>query len=539
MTAPFTEENDAVDAAHYRVGLLLILAIALLLRVWKLQDQCLSSDEIIEASIAQLDVREIVTYPDGFPPFYHLLLAGWARVDPATESARWISVLAGVAAVYAVSRWAQQAVGASAGLFAAALLAVSPLHIYLSQEMRAYAAYLCLAGFALMFFFEALATNGRKSWLGFIVSAALAINTHYYAALMAALLAAVLLCVRPRWPTLSRGLCSFALLGCCSAPALVLLPGDVAYQSDGFAARAPLLATLGHTAYAFFAGFSLGPSLGELHVLPMREAAARAAPWVALLGVVAIWLLWQGWQELRRRPFGLAIIFLAVASAPLIGLAGSMAGVGPKVRYWSWILIPLLVWLAAGLARGWQGRGRWITRGAFATLICVQLFAVVNRHADPRYANEDVRAAAQYLQLESSYAVPVFVVADYMAPAVRYYLNGGDALDDWLPHVSHEVEDEGQTEQARTVAGAWIIHPRTQAEVRGSAPFDEPAISEWLAQVESLSGAGGRFWLVYSRSFHGDPQGLLIRYLKERRLVELEREFPGVMLYRGQLADQE
>jgi hypothetical protein len=527
--------KSEVDATSSRVGVFLALALALALRAYGLQGQTLSSDEVIEASIARLDLRDIVTYSDGFPPLYHVLLAGWTKAFPEPESGRWPSVLAGVATVYAVGRWATQSVNSRAGLFATVLAAVSPLHVYLSQEMRAYSLYICLATFAMMFFFEAMKTDRRRSWLGFVVSAALAVNTHYYAGLLAALLGLLLVFYRPRWSQMRRGAIAFLAVVVCSTPAVALLPGDVAYQSEGFALKAPLLRMLGHTAYALFAGFSVGPSLGELHVLSMRDGARSAAPWVAAFGAVGIWLLWHGWQELRRRPYGLGIIFLAVASAPLIGAAGALVDVGPKVRYWSWILMPLLVWLSAGAARGWNARGGWITRVAFLMLVSLQLLALANRYANPRYANEDMRMAAAYLRQNAARSQPIFVVADYMGPLVRYYMNGEPALYDWLPHVARD--DHGKHGRTRDVQATvkWVVHPRTEQDVRGSDPFDEAAIEEWLAAVRALAADDGQFWLLYSRDFHGDRGGNLLNYLKDHHLVRLDREFPGIKLYRGRL----
>jgi mannosyltransferase len=528
-------DDDGFRTARSRLAFVATLALALFLRSYQLQGQSLSSDEIIEASIARLSWSEIVAYPDGFPPLYHLLLAAWTKFIPAPESGRWLSVVFGVATVFAVGRWASRIVGSRAGVVAAILAAVSPLHIYLSQEMRAYSLYICLATFAMMFFFEALCTNRTQSWIAFCISISLAIGTHYYAAPLAGLLGVLLLAYRPRWEEMRRGLAAFVAVAICSAPAQMLLPGDVAYQSEGFAAKAPLPATLGHTAYAFFAGYSLGPSLGELHVASLREAVATAAPWVVAFALAGGWLLWQGWRELRSQPCGLGIVFLAVASAPFIGAAGELAGVGPKVRYWSWILMPLLVWLAAGAARGWHSRSRWITRLACAALICPQLFAVVSRHHDRRYANEDVRSAAAFLQIAAERQAPVFVVADYMAPPVRYYLHGASALDGWLPHARPASRASDEPGRESSTADAWIIHPRREADVRGSEPFDGAEIDEWLLTVRSLAGDSGKFWLLYTREFHGDRDGSLLRHLEGAGIVQLDREFPGVRVYRGEL----
>jgi hypothetical protein len=534
MTTPPANEMDQTSAAR-RLGVVLVLVAAFGLRAWHLQGQSLSSDEIVEASIARLSASEIVTYSDGFPPLYHLLLAAWAQFFPSPETGRWLSVIAGIAAVYAVYRWTREQVSPEAGLFAGGLAAISPLLIYLSQEMRAYSLYICLTTFALMYFFEALRTDRWSSWLCFVAAATLNVYTHYYAALTAALLGALLLYYRPQWSQIRRGLGAFVLLGCCSIPALLLLPGDVEYQSNGFAAKAPLLATLAHTGYGFFGGFSLGPSLGHLHAMSMRDAVRQAAPWAALFTPAALWLMARGWQELRTRPYGGGVVFLALASAPVIGVAGALADVGPKVRYWSWILMPLLVWLAAGLARGWNGRGRWATRAALVALVGVQLVAVVNRYENPRFANEDIRGVAEHLQSETSGRAPVFVVSDYMAPPVRYYLNGEQTLDGWLPHLRSTPRSPGDIDAKRLAALPWTIHPQTEAEVRGSSTLDDAALEAWLDAVRALAGANGDFWLVYTREFHGDPDGKLLDRLQEMKWIAPEKEFAGVKLYRGRV----
>jgi hypothetical protein len=302
----------------------------------------------------------------------------------------------------------------------------------------------------------------------------------------------------------------------------------VDYQADGFVAKAPLLATLGHTAFAFFGGFSLGPSLDELHTLPMRDAVQAAAPWAAIFTPAALWLMIRGWREMRSHRFGGGIVFLALASAPVIGIAGALADVGPKVRYWSWIVAPLLLWLGAGAARPAPGFARWITRVALAAIVLVNIAALANRYENPRYANEDLRSAAEYLQSSPANKAPVFVISDYMAPPVRYYLNGPSTMCNWLPYVEPNCEQDPP-------AAPWVIHPRSEADVRGSLPLDEAAMDKWVGDLKSLTGPGRRFWFIYTRPFHGDHDGKLLKYLTDRHWVTLEREFADVQLYRGEL----
>jgi len=65
--------------------------------------------------------------------------------------------------------------------------------------------------------------------------------------------------------------------------------------------------------------------------------------------------------------------------------------------------------------------------------------------------------------------------------------------------------------------------------------FDAAAIAQWLDEIEAQAGPDGRFWLVYTRPYHGDWNGSLLAYLKREKLVEFHSEFAGATLYRGQL----
>ncbi len=537
MTTVLADRVEETSRTQHWLSILVILLFALGLRAWRLQAQSLSSDEIVEASVARLAPAEIVTYPDGFPPLYQLVLSGWTQLSPSPESGRWLSVFAGLATVYFIYRWARLQLGEHAALIAGGLAAISPLLVYFSQEARAYSLYVCLTSASLAFFFEALQTGGKRAWTAFVVASVLNLYTHYYAAPTTAILGLLFIGCRPAWPELRRGLAAFAAIGCLSFPVMLLLPGDIEYQAEGFVAKAPLLATLGHTAFAFFGGFSLGPSLSELHTWRMRDAVQAAAPWAAIFIPAAFWLMARGWLELRRRPFGVGVMVLVLASAPLIGLAGALADVGPKVRYWSWIVAPLLVWLAAGAARPAAGVNRFLTRLALAAIGLVNLIALANRYDHPRYANEDIRAVAEYLESSPDNKAPMFVVSDYMAPPVRYYLNGPNTLFNWLPYVDHGAETTSATPEPST--SSWTIHPRTEADVRGSLPLDDAAMVKWLDDLKSLAAPQGRFWLLYTRPFHGDPDGRILKYLQEKSWIKPDRDFPGVQLYRGQLTATE
>ena len=74
------------------------------------------------------------------------------------------------------------------GIVMAALLTVSPFHVYYSQEARAYTTMLFLFALAFFFLLVSLRTNRAYCWLLFGFFSGLTIWTHYYACIPIALL---------------------------------------------------------------------------------------------------------------------------------------------------------------------------------------------------------------------------------------------------------------------------------------------------------------------------------------------------------------
>jgi len=127
-----------------RWHLAVLIAILLLaggLRLAGLGHRGLSIDEGFSIALASLDPGRIVagTAADQHPPLYYLLLHSWIDlVGHSLPATRALSALLGwltVPLVYLVGRRQAPAVG----LLAAGLLAVSPAHIWYSQDTRMYA----------------------------------------------------------------------------------------------------------------------------------------------------------------------------------------------------------------------------------------------------------------------------------------------------------------------------------------------------------------------------------------------------------------
>ncbi len=167
-------------------------------------DEAVTAARILHPSL--FDTLSAVPGSESTPPFYYLVAWLWSRPFGTGEvGLRSLSALAGTASIAVVYLGAVALpLPRRAGLVAAAMVAVSPVLIWFSQDARAYALVFLLTALSFLFFARALHTNPRRwaentpirrkigpsagRWdLGWwAVFSALAIATHYFAGFVVA-----------------------------------------------------------------------------------------------------------------------------------------------------------------------------------------------------------------------------------------------------------------------------------------------------------------------------------------------------------------
>jgi 4-amino-4-deoxy-L-arabinose transferase-like glycosyltransferase len=175
----------------------LLTLLALLLRAARLDFQPLWWDEGYSVWFAHQPLADMIrlTALDIHPPLYYALLGGWSKLFGLGPVAlRWLSVAAGVAAVPLIYLVGYGLSGRRVGLIAAFLLAINPLHIYYSQEVRMYALVALWALLAIGMAGRWLGLGRRirgdtrpASWgwlAGYVAAITLALYTQYYAAFL-------------------------------------------------------------------------------------------------------------------------------------------------------------------------------------------------------------------------------------------------------------------------------------------------------------------------------------------------------------------
>jgi len=167
--------------AHYAV-LTAIMIVGAYLRLTALNRQSLWFDEIDVVVRAQRPLGQVMhtfVQQGENGPLYNIMLALWIRVAGISEIAvRFPSAVAGTLALPLIYLLGRRVAGPTVGLIAAGLLAISPYHVWYSQEAKMYSIVVLLALASTYAFVAALETNRRLWWIAYVVVTSLMFYTH-------------------------------------------------------------------------------------------------------------------------------------------------------------------------------------------------------------------------------------------------------------------------------------------------------------------------------------------------------------------------
>lgn len=160
-----------------------ILVLATLLRLWNLGAESAWIDEAYSIELSKHTWVEIFagTAADQHPPLYYLLLHFWLRIGSGVTYARLFSVILGVINVGQILHFGYKTGGVYISLIGGLLLAISPMHVWYSQEVRMYMLLLCLTTASTTSLWWALRKNQLLYWFLYSLFTILALYTHYFA----------------------------------------------------------------------------------------------------------------------------------------------------------------------------------------------------------------------------------------------------------------------------------------------------------------------------------------------------------------------
>lgn len=162
---------------------LLFAFLGLVLRLCTITDTSLWYDEFYSLVLASSPVQGLLatTAADVHPPLYYLLLKGWTAVFGTSELAlRLPSAIFGAVSIYLMFIVGRRIIDDRTGLIAAALLTLSPLHVYWSQQARGYALFTALVLVLTILVLDVLeGRDGRM--LPYLVTGAALVYIHHFA----------------------------------------------------------------------------------------------------------------------------------------------------------------------------------------------------------------------------------------------------------------------------------------------------------------------------------------------------------------------
>jgi hypothetical protein len=480
-----------------------IVVLGALLRGWNIASESLSLDEINDSQVLTQGWVDAARAQDGFPALHALLAKPFLVMSADPMSQRYLSLLAGIAAmvgIYLVLRAVDNR-GALGGL---SFVAFHPLTVQLGREARPYGLSILFSAGLVVAIWRLLQRATTLRWILFgLFASGLAGMTYtgaYYAA-VAFLATSIALGRRVDPPRLIR---SMSVVLVTASPFVLLMLAtigrDIDYQQSLAVqtVQSSLTSAAGYTFHSMLGGLSLGPPLLVLRPLNAVDRVRSVAPY--LLIELGVWVL-LAYSLMQRRSLTrseaswftravsrrshrespatavdtdrlsseVARLLSVVAVVPLlIGLFAAYA-IGIDLRPRHFVSTVVFMAVPAGLA---ISRFRpWLRTCFLGGLITLFGVAQSNQLRDPQYRNVDYRSAAKFLSEERVRFRSVLVIAGYSTEGLEAagvqssrLIPGPSAAVDiprFLGNFSTEVRDEGGCSMI-VVADAFNVDPAGQ-----------------------------------------------------------------------------
>jgi hypothetical protein len=442
-----------------------LTVLAMGIRLFRLDNQSLWTDEVssILTARASLDkISEMSATLNNCPPTYFLALrpiVGTSN-DRIEVKSRLLSALAGSLSVPlfigVVWFWRQRW---ETALIAGAALAINPLHLWYSQEVRAYSLMLLFGLGALLAFEMVRARRGRAWWLAYFVLAFAAMGIHKTGLTFA------LFCLLRQGFEFVRRRQNFRAL-CIHVVVLVaagILLNLRSYPPTKEYGRPNSILEIAYTAMTFVGGYSFGPSLVDIQSHGPAASVSRHIVQVGIIVVVLAVFAIAFMLRLRALAVSKENVLLLIGIGVVV--TGSLVSHFPyNVRY----ALPALfgfLGLVAVSTTGCSGKETpkttdesnasiqpgtrqswWLGRVLGCSVLIVSLWSDFQWFFNPNYRKGDSRAVAQWLVEHQSEIKMWTVLPDYLGISVCWYLESNpeirsrclppkEAQNTWFPPV--------------------------------------------------------------------------------------------------------
>ena len=181
--------KNILDKLQENKWLVLILLVAVILRVYKIDFQSLWMDEIYTLNVASSNhsfstIISEVNLRESFPYLYFFIMNTMFTLFGDTSIvARIPSVIFGVATVWMMYKLGKEAYSKNVGLIAALLITFNEYAIFHSQDARAYSMYLLCLLFCYYKFIKYIKEDTKRNMIWYAVSAGILLNSNFFSVL--------------------------------------------------------------------------------------------------------------------------------------------------------------------------------------------------------------------------------------------------------------------------------------------------------------------------------------------------------------------
>jgi 4-amino-4-deoxy-L-arabinose transferase-like glycosyltransferase len=384
-----------------------IIIIAAGLRFYGLDKQSLWYDETFEETAFQRQFLGFKTFLTPTTPplhsfFINLIKQKFPLNDFALRTPACIFGLLSVPLLFFLGR---KLFNEKVGIIASFLLAISPFHIWYSQEARMYTLQWMLALISLIFFMRAIEKPGIVNYTCLVVSTVLGLYTHQLSLSLLIIMSIFLLLFLRKYNSKYSAwiavLCAVIIL---YSPWIVYQLSSLMNKSASYQKEINLSIYIPYTFYTYFAGFSIGPSLRELHIERSIHAIKPYLPVIGSFMAVYGVLFSMGLWSLRKDPPKL-LILVFLSTVPIFFLVFLIYAVDHKlsynVRYTGIALIGCILLIAKGIESVRyicsETAGKILAVLSIIAIAGFSYYSYFNYQFEKRYHKEDIRSAVEYI----------------------------------------------------------------------------------------------------------------------------------------------
>ena len=433
------------------------------------------------------------------PPLYFMIAHYWYLLGKSEFMLRFPSALFGIICIPVMYALTNRLFGRATASISALVVALSPIAIWYSQEARMYNLQILLGLLATLYFVKLWRERRAVDGVLYVLFLVAGLFTHMATLSLVAGhgLFAVLASIKtPKRLAVWVGI--YLLVIAAFSPWLMNMVHTRQHSTGGVHLgyeRPTSITDIGYGFYTFCVGYSVGPSVAELHE---RVGLAALKPYMLLIVLIVLvfgCLAILGLVRSRKYNPGafLLLLTLLLVPAALAGLASLLPRIPLNPRYMLVSVIPFWILLALGIQSALQ-------RPAFRVLpVAVLLLtglAVSNYYFQPKYWKQDVRSAVAVVDHNARPGDVIIISSiELGGPFIYYHDKNG------VPYFGYPSRT-GRID-SRKMSGdiAYMIYGKK------------------------------RVWLILGRTWSSDPEDLLKHYFHARALPIESRSFPGVELF--------